>query len=66
VNNTEIDVLEEDGIEYAFAHKQCLSDCGSFACEIRNHLRDAWISSMVKGKVIPCTGTEALYRPYGP
>jgi hypothetical protein len=21
---------------------------------------------LVKGKVHPCTGTEALYRPYGP
>jgi hypothetical protein len=23
-------------------------------------------SDMNKGKVHPCTGTEALYRPYGP
>ena len=23
-------------------------------------------SVVVKGKVHPCTGTEALYRPYGP
>jgi len=23
-------------------------------------------SSKVKGKVHPCTGTETLYRPYGP
>jgi len=22
--------------------------------------------TMYKGKVHPCTGTEALYRPYGP
>jgi len=24
------------------------------------------IPSFVKGKVHPCTGTEALYTPYGP
>jgi len=25
-----------------------------------------WRIRKVKGKVTPCTGTEALYRPYGP
>jgi len=25
-----------------------------------------WCMDIGKGKVHPCTGTEALYRPYGP
>jgi len=27
---------------------------------------DGCVYMYVKGKVHPCTGTEALYRPYGP
>jgi len=25
-----------------------------------------WSPCFIKGKVHPCTGTEALYKPYGP
>jgi len=25
-----------------------------------------WVLQVKKSKVRPCTGTEALYRPYGP
>jgi len=30
------------------------------------HMRKEKIGLGSKGKVHPCTGTEALYRPYGP
>jgi len=30
------------------------------------HLKTAYLWAEGKGKVHPCTGTEALYRPYGP
>ena len=32
--------------------------CSSFSWDL--------IYNRIKGKVHPCTGTDALYRPYGP
>jgi hypothetical protein len=30
------------------------------------HQLELTVTAVGKGKVHPCTGTEALYRPYGP
>jgi hypothetical protein len=43
-----------------------LSPCLRRDNPVANHLSHVTtISSLVKGKVHPCTGTEALHRPYG-
>ena len=36
--------------------------------EVETHIQLAKVTKLVKSKVNvhPCTGTEALYRPYGP
>ena len=32
----------------------------------QRHIREDLSTKTIKSKVHPCTGTEALYRPYGP
>ena len=41
----------------------CLFD---YAARAQGNPGYATVYTPMKGKVHPCTGTEALYRPYGP
>jgi hypothetical protein len=45
--------------------KKCVQIFGGDYQKIK-HLQDVEVHGKGKGKVHPCTGTEALYRPYGP
>ena len=43
--------------------ESCTNACAK--CD-RRHVVNTRMKVKKKGKVHPCTGTEALYRPYGP
>jgi hypothetical protein len=45
---------------YVLESRKCSSPINNSVCHI------GIFTSICKGKVHPCIGTEALYRPYGP
>jgi hypothetical protein len=51
-----------------WAEFKCISSSGEREREREREreIEDARLNGKVKGKAHPCTGTEALYRPYGP
>ena len=61
------------GVSLPVRHKErfvsmrdCLSVCHTVSpSSLYVHVRHLYVTSK-KGKGHPCTGTEALYRPYGP